>query len=141
MTGQKKKIDLSSLDTVAACNKPYKLELLHPVSKEPLGQFVLVYGPESDILQQYRDEQVAERIRKVEEAQRRGTSIKTQTPEEQRAIGIELLVACTAGFEGIEFNGPIDFTHANAKKLYATLPWVKEQVDTAISAIGNFMKT
>lgn len=139
MTGQKKKLDLSALDTVKACNTPYKLELTHPVTKEPLGQFVMIYGKDSDIFRDYNDEKFNEAIRKAAENGRRGLTEKPQTSEERRKNRIELLVACTAGFEAVEFNGPLEFTHSNANKLYSSLPWICDQIDAAIFELGNFM--
>lgn len=64
---------------------------------------------------------------------------KIKTSQEIDAQELELLVACTKGFRNVNFSGELSFTHANAIKLYS-VAWVRQQVNTAINDIGNFIK-
>jgi hypothetical protein len=141
--------DLAELNTAKACEDGAEIELLHPVTKEPLGQFILVVGKHSKTFTDYVARDANEERRKA--AQRRGKE-NIKTFEEVQAEGIELLVACTKGFrcyswlddEGgdfLHFGGKFEFSKDNAKKLYREFPWIKEQIDAGIVDLGNFIKS
>jgi hypothetical protein len=53
---------------------------------------------------------------------------------------IDLLVACTRGWEGFTDQGkPYEFSRKNAAALYKRLAFIKEQVDAFIHSRGNFL--
>lgn len=136
----KKKYDLASLDIVAASNKPFELELLHPESKEPLGMFISHVGKESDVLKEYNKEIADNRLRQIAAYEKRGEEAPLIFTEENNRISIERIVACTTGFRDVNFNGNVEFNHTNAIKLYTKFPWIVKQVDASIVNLSNFMK-
>lgn len=136
----KKIIDLADLDTVKASNKPYRLALLHPATKRPIGGYINVLGQESDAFRDFNDERTNENLRVQYEATKNGKDIPFRTIEEQRQRSIELLVACTVGFEDITLEGKsFEFSVPNAVTLYTRFPWIRKQVDDAVTDIANFM--
>lgn len=133
--------DLSALDTIKACNAGAEIELLHPVTKRPLGMFISIVGKDSDAFQAYiADKTDADRAKDFQ-ARRKNQVAEPKYFAEQKAENIQLLVNCTTGFRNVSFNGPLSFNEANATKLYIGLPWVSEQVDKAIVDYENFIKT
>jgi hypothetical protein len=133
-------INLAAFDLVEACNKPYKLELLHPVSKAPLGSFIYIVGKDSDICRDYSDEKANEKLRRRAAIEKKGGDAEVVTVEQSRHNGTELLAVCTVGFENINAPGPITFSTHAAYTLYTQLPWIRKQVDAAIVDIENFLK-
>lgn len=133
--------DLSSLDTVKACNAGAEIELLHPVTKRPLGMFISILGKDSDAFNSYVEHSTDEDFRKAFQAQRKNKTPEPKYLAERKAESVALMVACTTGFRNVVFNGPVTFSEANATKLYTELPWVKEQVDAAIVDYENFIKS
>lgn len=136
---KEKALDLSSLDMAAACSKGFELELVHPISKAPLGQFITVVGKESPEFREHIRAKSNANLRKQAERQRRGKDQEVPTIEQIEAEAIDLLVACTKGFRDINYNGPLEYSEANAKKLYAEQSWIRAQVDEAIADLENFM--
>ena len=135
-----KPIDLANLDLAAPADKGYELELLHPVTKAPLGTFISLVGKESTVFRDHVRRSTNERLRKQAFNQRRGKDTDTPTIEKIEADAIELLAACTTNWRGVTYKGAdLPFSNANAKTLYTDLPWIREQVDEAIGDIENFM--
>jgi hypothetical protein len=64
-------IDFDSLDTAAASEQPYEFELTHPSTKEGLGVFVSVVGPESAEFKNRVRREVNRNRRREFEAKRR----------------------------------------------------------------------
>lgn len=136
-----KKIDLRSLDTGAACDKGFEFELVHPVSKEPVGSYVTVVGKDSKAFREHVRRASNDRLRRQAQQQRRGKDVEIPTVEQIETEAIELLVSCTTGWREIELDGEeLKYSEANARKLYTELPWVRSQVDEAIGDLENFMK-
>lgn len=137
---KKSALDLSALDTVAACDKGARIELRHPVTNEPLGVFITVLGKDSQAFRDHLRASINERLRREALAKRRGRDLEPMTVEVGEAEGIDLLVVCTVGWEGVTYKGqPLEFNVPNARTLYADLPWVRKQVDEAIGDLENFM--
>jgi hypothetical protein len=135
-----KRIDLASLDTAAACDKGFELELKHPITHEPIGAFISVVGKDSKTFDDFVRRQSNDRLRRSFQNQRRGKDAEAPTVEQIEADAISLLVACTIGWREIELNGAeLPFNEANARKLYTEQKWVRSQVDEAIGDIENFM--
>lgn len=130
-----KPVDLANLDPSKAANEGFEFELIHPVTKAPLGQFITIYGRDSDTYQDLQHDRFNETMR----ARMANGEGKIKTSQEIDAQELELLVACTKGFRNVNFSGELSFTHANAIKLYS-VAWVRQQVNTAINDIGNFIK-
>lgn len=142
----KKKIDLGNFDTVAACNKPFKLEFRNPSSNEGLGCGVVLLGKDSDRFSEYTTERENARIKERFEAAQAGRQIAPPTVEQNRHDGTESIVVCTQNFwcdegEGfLEWNGKFAYSVANAFKLYEAFPSFRKQSDEAIVNLANFMK-
>ena len=79
-------LDFDSLDTTAACEKPFELELLHPDTKKPLGVFVSIIGTESaEIKAEFRKELNRERQREFQAQRSPNKAVEPKTIEEQKA--------------------------------------------------------
>lgn len=153
--------DLGELDVVKASEAGSEIELLHPVTKEPLGQFISIVGKESQAYRDWISETTNRERRLAAAAARRGRAADIVPYEASQAEGATLLVACTTGFrcadrgkegeEGFKQGGAflryrgedMPFSPANASKFY-TDPGMSEfrkQVDFAIGDLGNFIKS
>lgn len=132
--------DLSSLDTIAACNEGFELEIIHPTSGKGMGGFITVVGTDSDLFREYNNELTNLRIRENALATRAGKDLPIPTVEDRYLEGTKMLAACTIGFRDITFEKQeLEFTQANAIKLYTKIPAIRRQVDKAIADISNFM--
>lgn len=129
-----------NLDTLAL-KDTVELQLKHPVSDEPLFAdakqeqpvTIILYGTSS---KQYRNAVTAMQNR----ALRRGK--KQATVEEMREESIKLLVACTEKAVNLSYKGaPLDNAEA-FRELYsdASFSWLKDQVDTALGDVSNFLE-
>ena len=135
-----KSVDLASLDLTAAAEKGFDLELLHPVTKEPLGTFISIVGKDSATFRNHVRKTGNERLRKQAANQRRGAEVEVPTIEKIEADAVELLAVCTTGWRNLNFRGvELPFSTVNAKVIYTELPWIREQVDQAIGDVENFM--
>lgn len=137
-----KPIDLASLDLTAAADKGFELELLHPVTKAPLGVFVGLVGKDSTVFREHVRRTANDRLRKQAMQQRRGKDVDVPTVEKIEAEAIELLAACTTGWRNLEYRGvSLPFSAVNARVIYTDLPWIREQVDEAIGDLENFTQS
>ena len=135
-----KPLDLADLNTTAAADKGFELELLHPVSKAALGVFVGLVGKDSTAFRDHIRRSANERLRKQAMQQRRGKEIEVLTMERIEADAIELLAVSTTGWRGVTYKGEdLPFSAANARLLYTEMTWVREQIDEAIGDLENFM--
>lgn len=134
-------MDLSELDTTAACDKGAEMELKHPVTDEPLGAFISILGSDSKAFQDYMERIGNEARRKQFIADKSRRPIAQESIANSKAEATALLVAMTTGWRGVEYRGnPVfPFTVENATKLYNEQLWIKRQVDGWIVDLGNFM--
>ncbi len=141
MTKSATKFSLNALDTVAACNKPFEVQI-KDVNGEPTPFFISVLGKDGDV---YRG-----RVRALADEQLRrqatGKAVADATLDKLEQKNIGALVAATVGWrvgEGqtVELDGEdLPFSAANAHKVYERLITVRDQVSEAINDLGNFMK-
>lgn len=140
-------VDLSSIDTVTACNKGAEFELRHPATNEPLGIFWTVLGADSDVFRDYMKESLNARMRKEAMAKKRGRPLEVDTLEDAEQKTIDLLTACSVGWRSgehqtIKFKGEdLPFNVPNARKVLTDMRWIRLQVDDAIGDLENFMKS
>lgn len=143
---KKQDLDLSTIDTVAACNKGFEVELKHPATNEPLGLYWTVLGSESDAFREFIKETLNTRIRKEAMAKKRGKDLEIRTMDEAEAETIDLLTVCSLGWRSgdkptLKFSGEdLAFNVPNVRKVLQTLPWIRKQLDEAIGDLENFMK-
>lgn len=118
-----------------------ELHLVHPVTQELLyadadqkeAVVIVLYGQSS---RKYRAAVSAMQNR----ALKRGK--KQLTAEQMQDEGVELLVACSDKALNLELDGkPVD-NPEQFRKLYSDpkFSWVREQVDSALAEISNFLK-
>ncbi len=143
-------LDFDTLDTAAACSKPFEFELLHPISEKPLGVFISVYGPESDQFKaRVRQEENRQRRRNFESA-RKGKGVEPSTLEEDEAQMISLVATLVAGWRTVTdgksepviiWKGEkLEHNPANVERWLATFSWVRKQIDEAAGKLENFIK-
>jgi hypothetical protein len=133
-------LDLADLDTVAAANEGAAMVLMHPGSGEPLrdgnGEAVAVTlaGMDSEV---YRKAQRAAINRRLAAGKRGKITIEDYEHEQ-----IELLACCTLAWHGVVLNGEaLECTQINVRRLYQTLPWVREQADAFVAERANFIRS
>lgn len=138
----KNRVMLGDLDTVAACNKPFEVEIRHPVTGEGTGVFFSVLGSHSDT---WRN-----RVRAIADQALRNQAMgkaKVETLDAIEKKNIDALVAATVGWRHGDEQGRVelhpnewlDFTPENVCRAYTELLPVREQVAEALNNLGNFM--
>lgn len=148
-------LDLASLNTSEGSDKGARIELTHPTTGAKLGVFVTVLGKHSQVFRDIVRERVNARVKKEALAARRGKNLEPRTAEEVEREALELLVACTLGWETetrnakgevtdtsptLMFKGEaLPFNAPNGFNVYSELLWVREQVDGAIGDLENFI--
>lgn len=138
----KKTMGLDEFDIGTKSNEGVEVELKNPVNGQGLGIFIKVVGRYSEKYQAAVRE-VSNQTIKSAAAQKAKLDIVTEANER----GTQLLARCTIGWrtddvELITFHGKDhEFSVDAAIELYksVSLPWVKEQVDTAVHSNANFM--
>lgn len=133
--------DLSKLNTTAKSNDGAWLPLRDPgtfqVLLDDLGEPVQIQlaGVDSDA---YRKAQ--RRVTNMRLNSRRGMAPKL-TAEEMEAEALDILARCTMAWTGIVENGKVlECNYENARKLYSTYPWIKDQVDAFVNDRANFLQ-
>jgi len=152
-------LDLASLDTIAASDAGARIEILHPVNKEPIGIFITLLGKHSTTFRELVREKINKRVKAESMASKRGKTLDPRTAEEVEAEALEMLVACTLSWETeiyegegkdkkvkevkptIFFDGQhLLFNHANGITVYSRMLWLREQIDDAIGDLENFIQ-
>lgn len=135
-------MDLSTLDITASAEEGAVMELRHPAShavlvdadKKPLT--ITLAGDDSERVR--KAQRAATNRRLAMQGRRSGNKL---TAEELEADGIDVLAAATVAWTGIVLDGqPLDCTPANAKTVYARLPWIREQAETFTADRANFLR-
>lgn len=132
--------DLSALDTIAACNVPKEIELVHPVSRVGLGIFFSVVGKDSDAYRSRIRAMADENLRRANAGLPGDTSLS-----KLEAKNIDTLVAAITGWRGekpgvVTLNGKeLAFSADNVREVLTKLPAAREQVQGAVNDLGNFM--
>lgn len=133
--------DLSALDTVAACNVPREIELVHPVSRLGLGIFFTVVGKDSDVYRSRIRAMVDENLRRQNAGLPGDTSLN-----KIEAKNIDTLIGATTGWRGpqgpglVSFKGEeLKFTPENLRRVFTELPEARNQVQEAVNDLSGFM--
>lgn len=146
-------MDLMNLDLSKGAEAGAAVELRHPVSREPLGVRVFVVGTDSET---YRSQIRRQQNRRMEQA-RRSRGALNISAEELENDALDLLVACTKGWESdIEEHGEkktvaaipfgseglLPCTPENVRRIYSHpgFAWLREQVDAEIGDRSNFLQ-
>lgn len=143
--------DLSKLNTTKACDKAVEIELRHPTTNEPLGQFIGIVGKDGTVFREHVRKSVNAKLRADAVAAKRSRNLVVATVEETEEDAIDLLVACTTSFRTAKndkdgepggayllYNGKVEFSPDNATQIYTDAVWIRAQVDTAIGDLDLF---
>lgn len=113
-----------------------EIEIIHPATGLPLDMKISVMSPDSDEYRKIALQQQNDNIKNIRKNRGR------KTAEKMAEEGMDLLVAITVGWEGLEENGqPIPFTPDNVRRIYEQFPFIKEQVDEFAADRRNFIKS
>ncbi len=126
-------MDLMQLQTQAPAEEGAILEILHPVTFAPLGVKLVLLGADSETYRSAQNKLVNARV------QNRGARARL-TAEDIEAQALNLLVAATKGWEGVEWDGaPLAFSSDNVRMVYTALPWLRDQAQDFIMDRANFL--
>lgn len=150
MTKANAGFDLGSIDTIQACNKAAEIEILHPVTRAPTGVLISVLGKDSDVYRSLVRGFADEKLR--QQAVGRGDIATLEKMEKQNN---DALAAVTTGWRTVERNDKgeivnekpritlsgeeLEFSQANALRVYQRIIPVREQVAEAVNNLENFM--
>lgn len=138
--------DLSALDTISACNKPFELAILHPVTGLSIGVHVSLVGKDSDIYRGRVRGLANEQLRAQATGRPLGTNAAPLDDMEIKSINA-LVAATTAwrsddGGEGVVLLGgeKLAFSPENVRLAYTKILPLRDQVQEAINNLANFMQ-
>jgi hypothetical protein len=127
--------DLMDLDTSRLANEGVEVQLLHPTTREPLPAFITIRGMDSDAFQVIDMRLADARLKNL----RRG---QVQTAQERQHERCMVLASVTIGWRGVSLDGAeLDFSVANAEKVYNRFKWITEQLDEAVADRARFLKS
>lgn len=138
-------MSLAKLNTAVAAEQGAAVEILHPTTNLPLGITFYVRGTDSAAFRDITRKQQNRRM----EASKKSRTARSLTSEELDAESIEVLVACTAGWEEggrneIELSDGefVCCTPDNVRRVYSDpgFSWLREQVDREVGDRSNFLK-
>ena len=120
-------------------NIPIDVVFVHPVTGKDTDVVFHIVGIDSVAAQKCLDEQQALRFK---EMTRDGeVTAPTFDPHESRMQLIQLLVACTTGWDNLEWQGEVlEFTPANAMMVYDKVPAIRDQINKATGSRKLFFK-
>ncbi len=128
--------DFASRDVAAKAEEGAELEVLDPVTNEPVGVFITLAGADSAI---HRKSTAT--IAKRRLSNTKGFRNRALDPEKFEAEGIEVLAACTLSWKGVIVEGaPLPCGRDNAVRLYTRFPWLREQVDQFVSDRSAYLQ-
>jgi len=114
------------------------VELVHPTTRAPLGARITLAGPEHP----KRRGILAERARRIRRRLEKSGKLKLDDPEVEEQERIELLAACTLGWDGLlgDDDKPLPFSEAAAVELYRGCGWIRGQMEAAFDDRELFIK-
>jgi hypothetical protein len=115
-----------------------EVEIFDPRSKTGTGIFISLLSKDSEKARALTRSQLNRRF-KVAGRTRGGLSL---TAEELEAESMDLLIACTKDWRGMNWNGePMKCTADNVRMVYTKSPIIREQVDDAINDRALFTRS
>lgn len=139
MTAKKPEpFDLAAIDTTSMCDKPYRLQIKHPVNFTEIGVYIDVLGKDSTA---YRN-----RIRALSDESTRKGALRQEKLEALEAKSVELLMTAVVGWGSdalgdgkVQLGGEaLDFAPKNVRKVLTDILPIRDQVTEAINSIDNF---
>lgn len=108
--------------TAPAHEQGAEMEIMHPVTGQGTGVFLLIRGVDSKT---FRDASIEFNRKRMDKA------------NDDKDIALDLTVAITAGWRGID---DVEFSADAARKMYTDSPAIRAQVDAFFTVRRNFMK-
>ena len=115
--------------------------LYNPINSEILlnedgsEMTITVHGPYS---KKYKSIAHAQQNRRLQKAQRTGGKLNLSA-EEIEAAALDLLIKCVDGWNITLGGEQPDCTEAKVREVFTELPWVREQVDSALGDAQAFL--
>lgn len=129
-------MDIANFDTRKTADKGHDLVIVD-VNGAKTDIVITIRGADSAAYQSAMREQQRKRRQQFNKNPRRGI---LQTPEQDEEDALDLVVASTVAWIGIEKDGKeLPFSEANARSLYTDYPAIREQVEQAIADRSNFL--
>lgn len=129
-------MDLNALSTADAFDNGYTMQVMHPVTGEPVeGMTITVVGQDSKRYLEAQRAMTDKRLARVG---------KPMTAKDHELEDVDGLVAVTIGWTGFERNGvEIPFTPIEVRRIYIDhgFLWLRRQVNEAVHKRENFIKT
>tara|TARA_R110002020_G_scaffold337389_2_gene552867 strand:- start:1864 stop:2244 length:381 start_codon:yes stop_codon:yes gene_type:complete len=121
-------MELTHFDIEAMSVKPYKLQLKHPFTNEPLDCFIDVISAKSAKFKRLMLES--------------GKAVKDESDsEELEQKGATLLASLVVGWENIELNGKhLDYSEESAVEIMLNYSWIGDQILVAANDESFFFK-
>lgn len=136
---------LDKLDIATPSDNGTEIELLHPVTKEPVGIFISVVGRHSEVYAKQRRKIELEQIEATKKLKDKDKLASMLDSEETKRRGVNLLAACVTGWrvvgddgkesKTLHFDGQEHpFTTAAAVSVLSSRKWswVYDQIDRAV---------
>lgn len=133
-------MDLLTLDLNAHGNRGAWVDILHPVTREPIGVRIRVLGLDSDAVQAAIERDKRERLEALKSA---APLYKPATDEAEERRALALLAAATTDWEGVALGDEVlTCNPANCTRLYGHkgMRWLRDQVDAAVASRALFLK-
>lgn len=130
------------------------LEIVHPVTNEPLRAFLVLAGPRHPV----RERLELDKSRQLRRQFNKRGAVELDDPEEDRKRALDFIVACTLGWysledqdggapavrvEAVDFGrGPEPYSANRAREVYsdAALSWIKLQAQEGLHKQELFIK-
>lgn len=113
-------MDFATLDLTPGADVGAEMEVLHPVTREPTGAFIDLFGSDSTQFRAWRKSQV-----------------RTGKTESDGAVMAKLI----RGWKGITWEGKaLEFSHANAVMVLEKLTWLADDIALFATNRANFFK-
>jgi hypothetical protein len=124
---------VTDLFNVIAYEQLFDLDLLHPVTDEPVGVVLKIRSAESDEAKAALRKQIDAAAAAFKDGR------KPVRMEDRERDDIARVAAFVAGWDGVEYQGkPLEFTHANVCRVLHEQGWIYAQVQKAATDIANF---
>lgn len=128
--------DFATRDVAAKAEQGAELEVLDPVTNEPVGVYITLAGADSAV---HRKALTAASKRRLNG--QKGFRNKGWDPEKMQEESIEIFATCTLSWKGVIVDGaPLPCSRAAAIKMYTRFPWLREQVEAFISDRSEYLQ-
>lgn len=135
MATPKKEVQGFDLANLKPTSDTIDVELVHPVTEEPLGMTITVYATHSKEYKAVVHAQANARIKKMS----KGKKVEW-TADDVEEAGLTAVANTTKGWNLIFDGKPVPFSVDKAKEIYSDYYWIKTQVEEAQNDLSNFMK-